>query len=116
MSPTTWTTEASTDEMDLSTQLVESTCNTSQQSDDGHTAQEAEQDATTGSAHQKLLPSGLSWPIVVATAVEFSPVGVAIHCASPPQPHDYDNEDANASVVPRSLSSVLVMTTWTHCK
>ena len=59
-------------------------------------------------AHQKLLPSGLSWPTVVATAVEFSPVGIAIHCASPPQPHDSTNEDANSSVVPRSLSSVLV--------
>ena len=108
VSPTTWPTEAGTDEMDLSTQLAESTCNASQQSDDGHTAQEAEQDATRGSAHQELLPSGLSWPTVVATAVEFSPVGVAIHCASPPQPHDSTDQDAHAIVVPRTLSSELV--------
>ena len=76
------------DEMDLTTQLMnhkamESACN-----DEEPTAQEVKQDATTNSACEEVLPSGLSWPTVVAAAGEFSPVAVATNCASPPQPHD----------------------------
>ena len=93
--------------MDLITQLmnhtiVESTCKTSQQYDDEHDAQEVKQDATTDSAHQELLSSGLSWPTVVAAAVESSPIVVATNSSSPPQLHDSTDADANATVVPRS--------------
>ena len=89
MSPTTGPTEASTDEMDLTTRpvshkIVESTCSASQQSDDEHDAQEMKQDATTNGALQELLPSGLSWPTVVAAAVVFSPFVAATNWASPP--------------------------------
>ena len=81
------------DETDLATQLInhkmmESTCNTSQRYGEEPTAQEVKQDARTNSVHEELLPSGLSWPTVVAAADEFSPVVVATNCASPPQLHD----------------------------
>ena len=107
VSQTTRTTKANKDETDLATQLMnhkamESACN-----DEEPTAQEVKQDATTNSAFEELLLSGLSWPTVVAAAGESSPVAVATNCASPPQPHDSINDNTYATVLPRSLSCSL---------
>ena len=104
VSQATRPTEANKDETDLATQLMnhkamESACN-----DEEPTAQEVKQDATTNSAHEELLPSGLSWPTAVAAAGEFSPVADATNCASPPQPRVSINDKTYATVLPRSPS------------